>query len=91
MINLRIERLEWEDLWQGLAMLGVICLAILIGLFAFADRKINYYYLVSSSNSLKIVPDINWTEDSSYGIDLDRNVTYDEALTMVSRMNEELK
>jgi hypothetical protein len=91
MIALRIERISWEDLWQALAMIGVICLATLIGLFIFADKKINYYYLISSTNSLKIVPDIDWAEDSSYGIELDRNITYADALSMVSRMNAELK
>ncbi len=91
MINLRIERLDWEDLWQGLVMILIVCLAILIGFAIFSDRKIKYYYLISSSDKLKIVPDIDWVEDSSYGIELDRNITYEEALIMVSRMNAELR
>ena len=87
MTYLNIDRIEWEDAWQSLVMMIVICLAILIGLFVFADRKIRSYYLTSTSGVLKIVPDIDWTEDSSYGVYLDRNITYDDALILLNKMN----
>lgn len=82
---------DWEDSWNIVLLLAVIGLSIVIGMFIFTDKQIRYYYLSDKDGKMRIIPDIDWCEDSSYGIDLQRNVTYEEALQMVSQMNAELK
>lgn len=82
---------DWDDVWQSLAIFGVAAGMILLGMVLTADKQIRYYYLDSSGGELKIVPDIDWCDDSSHAIQLDRNISYDEALNMVNRMNNELK
>lgn len=82
---------DWDDVWQSLAIFGVAAAMILLGMLLTADKQIRYYYLDSSSGSLRIVPDIDWCDDSSHAIQLDRSITYEEALKMVSMMNNELK
>lgn len=83
---------DWDDVWQSIAVFAVIGAAVIIGMVIFADKQIRYYYLDNTSEGmLRIVPDIDWCDDSSHSIKLDRNITYDEALNMVNRMNKELK
>ena len=82
---------DWDDVWQSLAIFGVAAAMILLGMVLTADKQVRYYYLDSSSGSLRIVPDIDWCDDSSHSIQLDRSITYEEALNMISRMNKELK
>lgn len=82
---------DWDDLWQLFLLLAAIGLSVIIGMFIFTDKQIRYYYLSDKDGKMRIIPDIDWCEDSSYGIDLQRNVTYEEALQMVSQMNAELK
>lgn len=82
---------DWDDVWQSLAIFGVAAAMILLGMLLTADKQIRYYYLDSLSGSLRIVPDIDWCDDSSHAIQLDRSITYEEALKMVSMMNNELK
>lgn len=79
----------WENAFIGLFFGFCLWLLTTIVVSSTAKHNIRSYYLDSSNGQLKIRIDIDWQEDKS--IELDRSITYDEAISMVERLNKTIK
>jgi len=73
---------------KGLGVLVLVGLMVLGAKTTTADRTIRNYYLSNYTGQLRIMMDIDWMEDR--GIDLDRNITMEEAIKMVEQLNNTL-
>lgn len=80
----------YEYYWEIMGLLVIIPL-IALGLIAsFSSHNVDNYYLSTSMDKrLGIGVDINWAIDSH--IELDRNITYNEAIDLVKKLNDNLK
>lgn len=79
------------NLERLLGWISILFLAVILSLIAISltqDHSIKNYYLNENENKLQIGMDINWSPDSH--IDLDRTVTYDEAVLLVEKLNNNL-
>lgn len=79
----------WENSLKLIGVSALITLIVLTFMSLFADHKIRSYYLSQSYDRIIIYKDIDWQGDES--ITLDKNVTYQEALDMMDRLNATLK
>ena len=79
-------KLNWGNMFMGLVFAFCLWLISLIVFSSFADKKIRGYYLHAYNSKLTIMVDIDWSSDQS--IELDRNITYNEAIEMVERLNK---
>ena len=76
-----------ETAWLLLFWVLGCGLSCLFFLTIFSEHKVNGYYLTGeSSTSIIIRTDIDWCID--YQLFLDRNITYDEAVNLVNKLNE---
>ena len=82
-------RLNWGNMFMGLLFAFFVWLISLIAFTSFSDKKVRGYYLDVRNGILSIMSDIDWMEDKS--IELDRNITYNEAIEMVERLNKTVK
>lgn len=82
-------RLNWENMFMGILFAFCLWLISLIAFSSFSDKKVRGYYLHAYNGQLSIMVDIDWVSDSS--IELDRNITYNEAIEMVERLNKTIK
>lgn len=82
------ERWDWEDTYSVCILAIGIVLAVYIFMMIFSDHRIRSYYLDTYNNKLVIRADINWQEDQV--IELDRTVSYNEAIDMIERLNKTL-
>lgn len=82
-----------EDFWgNALKAIGVLTLITFITfvfIAMFDKHEVRGYYLEQYDGKLTIYRDINWQADES--IALDRAITYEEALTMLERLNKTIK
>ena len=84
-------RIIEEYFKEIIGMMICIPLIVLIFIASFSKHEINGYYLSGKpdANELNIRVDVNWSPDNK--IILDRSVTYDEAVDLVKKMNDNLK
>ena len=82
---------EWDDSWLSLAWIIAAFLVVFTFIFFAADKRVRYYYLDEVNGRMAIVPDINWACDGDFATVLDRDVTYDQAIELVNKLNEGLK
>ncbi len=84
-----------EEILTGIMLSSLLATGIALVIVTFmaitADHAVSKYYLRSydGSNQLVINGYIDWGEDEK--IVLDRDVTIEEAIEMVNRLNESLK
>lgn len=85
------ESWKWEDTWMSLCFIVVGEIGVLILMALFSDHNVRYYYL--SGNTANSIPairgDINWGDDIT--LQLDRDISYTEAIEMVEKLNKTLK
>ena len=80
----------FNDIWERLLFFFLVTLLTVLVIGMVSDHEVDHYYLASSSHGqLKIYLDIDWQSDRA--IELDRNVTYSEAIDMVEKLNKTLK
>lgn len=84
-----LECWQWEDSFGALVFVCLIFGAGLLVKQVTFDHVVRYYYLKGDmENGLVIAADINWNEDKE--IQLDRSITYPEAIQMVKELNSTL-
>ena len=85
-----IQNWEWDDTWISLVLAGLITTVIFTFIALLADHSIRYYYLSGSGTNTNIIikGDINWADDIT--LQLDRNISYTEAIEMVEKLNKTL-
>jgi len=81
--------LTWENAFIGLIFAFCGWILTMIVLSSTANHYVRGYYLDDFNGKLSIRLDIEWQEDGS--ILLDRSITYDEAISMVERLNKTIK
>ena len=81
-------KLNWENMFMGLLFSFVLNLLAIITMVTFTDKKVRSYYLVSKIGGLSIMADIDYMEDKS--LELDRSISYNEAIEMVDKLNKSL-
>jgi hypothetical protein len=79
----------WNNLWKLIGTISGIVLIILIFISLSSDHKVRSYYLHQGSTGIMIYKDQDWQIDES--INLDRTVSYDEALNILERLNKTIK
>lgn len=84
---------DWEDNWDVvLAYLFILFCFVFSVIFIIAsvsDHSVKSYYLSNINNELGISKEINWQFDET--IELDRSITYDQAIELMNKLNESLK
>ena len=80
---------DWEDTFLSLLLVVCLSLITLFGAYVLSDKKVIRYSLDTDENSVVIVKEIAWYEDSK--IPLDRSITYWDAIKMVDSLNATLK
>ena len=78
-----------EQLWESLGFLAATTFLVFIFMSFFSDHKINRYYYESDSNQLSLYLDTDWQIDGV--IYLQRDVTNDQAIELVNKLNKTLK
>ncbi len=76
----------FEKIWSSFALVVV---ALIVFYVFFIPKHIHSYYLGSESSTLEITVDIENYVDQT--IDLDRNITYVEAVAIVDSLNKTIK
>ena len=88
-INMRFNEVDLERLFIWVIII-IFTTLVSIGIYSLTqDHSVGCYYLDQGEHQLFIKGDIDWGIDSN--IPLDRSITYDEAINIVSRMNSELE
>lgn len=80
---------DWEDAWLSLLWIvaGTSFCAFIF--FIVSKKPTTRYSLGENNNHLTIVREIEWFDDDR--IELDRSVSYWEAIRMVDSLNKTLK
>jgi len=81
--------LTWENAFMGLVFAFCGWVFTMIVLSTTAKHDVRGYYLDEYNGKLSVRLDIDWQEDEC--ILLDRSITYDEAISMVERLNKTIK
>jgi len=75
-----------EQLWESLGFLSVATLIVFIFMSMFSDHKMNGYYFEADDTRLSIYLDVDWAIDGV--IYLERDVTNEQAIELVNKLNE---
>jgi len=72
-----------------LTLMAVVLFIVMVKAIT-TDHLVRYYYIAGyqSNGSVQIKADIDWDEDKT--LTLDRSVTYEEAIEIVTKMNKAL-
>ena len=75
-----------EELWELLGFTSVVILVVFIFMSMFNSHKINKYYLEINEGIPCIYLDVEWSIDGM--MELDRDITYDQAIELVNKLNK---
>lgn len=78
-----------EQLWELLGFLSVTALATFVFISIFSNHSLNGYYFEVNEEIPTIYLDVEWGIDGM--IKLDRDISYDEAIELVNKLNKSLK
>lgn len=79
----------WEGSFLLLLWLSGLCLIVTLMCFVFAKKFTHRYSLGTTSGGVSITKETNWSADDE--IELDRTITYSEAVRLVDSLNKTLK
>lgn len=80
---------EWVDAWCFLLWITSASLVLFLFIYWFSNPKLIGYSLYGCDGQLKIEKQIDWNPDET--IQLDRSITYWEAIRMVDSLNATIK
>lgn len=88
-----MKNFDWKDdleyILYYLFILFTLVFFIISVIAILSDHSVKNYYLSNINNELTISKDINWQPDET--IELDRSITYDQAIELINKLNESLK
>lgn len=84
---------DFEDFWKNafifLGLASSVTMVVFLFIAMFSDHRPRSYYLCQEEGYLKIYGNCNWQFDTP--IRLDRTISYDQALTILDRLNKTIK
>ena len=81
---------NWDDIWHSVGVIVVLGIAVFVGMFAFATKNVDYYYLSqggSNSNAACVYAHWTWHSDEKVFCTDD----YNKAIDFATKANATVK